>query len=190
MKIETLQEKGLSRIQRHADRHAIGSITAFRGDKTHSENTGNNKKILAYLLNKGYSVTKIKGSYIENMGSEDEREVGENSFFVVNINVDGDDEGQLEKDLIFLGQKFDQDSILSKPFDQKARLIGTSDRDNAFPAKGETMEFDKMKFGDTQGQFFSRTNGRKFAFESLGEIGYPITNFGIRAMQKLAESIA
>ncbi len=189
MKHEQLKESGLSRIQSGIKNHAVGAITAFRGDDVKQKNLQKNKVLLAKLLDKGYSVTKVKGSYIENKGSPEEKEVGENTFFVINRRVEGDDGGQLERDLIALGSLFDQDSILSKKYDGKAMLIGTSDRENAFPSKGETMEFDKAKFGDTQGEFFSRVKGRKFAFENAEHIPAPSTINGIRAMKKIAESM-
>ena len=187
MRIEELKESSLSRIQRKLQNHAAGAITAFRGDKTKKENLENNKKILAYLLNKGYSVTKVKGSYIENFGSEDQKEVGENSFFVVNGKVEGDDNGQLENDLKLLGQKFDQDSILSVRYQEPAALVGTSDRENAFPGMDTKVTVGKPVFGDSEGEFFSRIGGRKFAFES--EYRFPDNINGIRAMKKLTESI-
>lgn len=189
MKHEQIKESSLSRLYRGIEQHAVGALTAFRGDDTTRDNKDKNKVLLAALLSKGYSVTKVKGSYIENKGSPDEKEVGENSFFVINRAVDGDDGGQLEKDLIELGKKFDQDSIFSKQYGKKAMLIGTSDRENSFPGLGQTLEFDKSRFGDTDGEFFSRIKGRKFSFESAESIGAPTTINGIRAMKALAESI-
>lgn len=187
MKIEELNESSLSRIQRKLQNHAAGAITAFRGNLTKKENMANNKKLLAYLMNKGYSVTKVKGSYIENLGSENEQEVGENSFFVVNDGSTGDDNGTLEQDLKYAGQKFDQDSILSIRYQEPAALIGTSDREDSFPGMNTKVEVGKPVFGDSEGEFFSRIGGRKFAFES--EYHPPDTINGKRAMKKLAESL-
>lgn len=187
--MENLQESSLSRIYSKAKNHAVGAITAFRGDKTKKENKENNQKLLASLMSSGFSVTKVKGSYIENYETEDAKEVGEESFFVANMEVDGDDKGKLEKELIRLGKFFDQDSILSVRFEQPAVLIGTSKRENAFPSFGEKFEVGTLKMGESSGEFFSRVKGRKFAFESVEEIERPETYFGKWAMAMMAKNL-
>ena len=67
-----------------------------------------NKLLLSKLRARGYSVTSIKGSYIENYGTPNAREVGESSFFVADLQ----DKGTLLNDLKKFGKEFDQDSIL------------------------------------------------------------------------------
>ena len=70
--VENLTEASLNRIYQKTKNHAVGAVTAFRGDKTKAENKANNKKVLAYLMNAGYSVIKVKGSYWENFQKEAE----------------------------------------------------------------------------------------------------------------------
>lgn len=188
--LEALTESSLSRIKSKLDDHACGTITAFRGSNTKKENMAKNKKLVAWLMSKGYSVTPIKGSYIENFKTKDQQEVGESSYFVCNHKVDGDDGGRLEKDLRKVGEMYDQDSILSIPYGKDAVLIGTSKRENSFPGYGKTMKVGKPKFGKTSGEFFSRVNGRVFAFESIDDdLEFPDTINGIRAMKTLAEEV-
>jgi hypothetical protein len=183
-------ESGISRFWEKMQGHSVGTITAFRGDQTREKNQDNNKLLLAYLLKMGYGVTKVKGSYIEQYGSPNAKEVGEESFFVSNDKVDGDDGGQLEKDLVKMGEKFDQDSIASKRFGQPAELVGTSGREDSFPGKGKRHSLGNPKMGDlAKGKFFSRVKGRKFAFESLNEMQYPQTINGIRAMEIAVKEI-
>lgn len=186
MKLSQITESSLSRIQAKIAAHATGAITAYRGDKSYEENQSNNKDILAYLLKKGYSVTKVRGSYIENHGSTDANEVAENSFFVSSP-VAGDDGGALERDLISLGLSYDQDSILTIPFDGDATLVGTSSRDNAWPGLGVRQSVGRPTFGDPQGEFFSRIGGRKFAFEE--EITAPDTINGKWALSISARTV-
>jgi hypothetical protein len=186
---EQLVEASLNRIYQKTKKHAVGAVTAERGGKTKAENKANNKKVLAYLLNKGYSVIKVKGSYLENYQSDDEREVGEESFFVANHEVEGDDKGQLEKDLIKLGRLYDQDSILSVPFGKKGYLYGTSKRSNAFPDYDQKHVVGKPVFGDAKGEFFSRIRGRKFAFESYEIVEEPDTRHGKWAMSLMAVEV-
>jgi hypothetical protein len=165
---QKLDESSLSRLWSKTQKHSCGTITSFRGSKTKAQNRATNKEMLTYLMGKGYSVTKIKGSYIENFGSENEKEVGEESFFVCNQKIDGDDGGQLKKDLVALGRKYDQDSVLIIPFGGKgAYLYGTSKRDDAYPSYNKTETVGKGKFGKASGQFLSRIRGREFAFEEV-----------------------
>ena len=184
-----LVEASLNRIYQKTKNHAVGAVTAFRGDKTKAENKSNNKKVLAYLMNAGYSVIKVKGNYLENYGSETQKEVGEESFFVANYKIEGDDDGQLERDLIKLGRLYDQDSILSVPFEKKGYLYGTSKRDDAFPDYGQKVVVGKPVFGDAKGEFFSRVKGRKFAFESYEEASKPMTYNGKWAISLYAKEI-
>lgn len=165
---QKLDESSLSRLWSKTQKHSCGTITSFRGSKTKAQNRATNKEMLTYLMGKGYSVTKIKGSYIENFGSENEKEVGEESFFVCNQKIDGDDGGQLGKDLVALGRKYDQDSVLIIPFGGKgAYLYGTSKRDDAYPSYNKKETVGKGKFGKASGQFLSRIRGREFAFEEV-----------------------
>ena len=187
--METLIEASLNRIYQKTKNHAVGAVTAFRGDKTKAENKANNKKVLAYLMNAGYSVIKVKGSYWENFQKPTQREVGEESFFVANYKIEGDDGGQLENDLIKLGRLYDQDSILSVPFGEKGYLYGTSKRDDGFPDYNQKVVVGKPVFGDAKGEFFSRVKGRKFAFESANEVDIPNTRHGKWAMSLYAVEV-
>lgn len=186
-----LVESGLSRIHQHISEHSAGAITAYRGDLTKSENRSRNKKLLAYIQRKGYSVTSVKGSYVEHYGKSNAKEVGEASFFVVNRVVDGDDGGKLESDLQKLGKLFDQDSILSVR-NGKGTLIGTSKREDSFPGYGVHMSVGASNFGSAAGEFFSRVKGRPFAFESIDSIDEliePRTINGIRARGILSDRV-
>lgn len=133
-------------------------------------------------MDNGYSVIKVKGRHIEDKGTDTEKEVGEKSFFVANIKTKGDDGGSLEKNLINLGKLYDQDSILSVRYNKPGVLIGTSDRDNAWPGLGQTVTVGKPVFGDAEGEFFSR----KFAFEDAIELENTTSVMGAWARKKLA----
>ena len=187
---EILVEASLNRIYQKTKNYAVGAVTAFRGDKTKAENKANNKKVMAYLINKNYSVIKVKGSYWENFQKPTQREVGEESFFVANHEIEGDDGGQLENDLIKLGRLYDQDSILSVQCGEKGYLYGTSKRDDGFPDYNQKVVVGKPVFGDAKGEFFSRVKGRKFAFESANEVGKPMTYNGKWALTLLAKNVA
>ena len=177
-----LNEASLSRIWSKVQDHEAGAITGYRGSNSKSTNKQNNKRILSVLKKKGYSVISVKGSYIENKGSADEREVGEPSFFVIDIQ----DSGKLERDLRALGSLYDQDSVLVVPKGGKgAYLVGTSRRDNAWPDYGKKEVVGNARFGKAAGEFLSRVRGRKFAFEDTN----PETINGIRGQQILATEV-
>lgn len=180
---DILQETSLSRLWDKTQKYTCGVITGFRGDKTKAENLKRNHEIVAFLQGRGYSVTKVLGTYIEHFGTDDATEVSEQSFFVANHAVDGDDNGMLKKDLAMLGQRYDQDSILVIPFGGKgAYLYGTSHRDNAYPPFGQTAKVGDATWGDAAGEFLSKVQGRKFAFENIEP---PQTINGIRGQKIL-----
>lgn len=181
-----LIESSLSRLWSKFNDHDAGIITAFRGSKTKQENRNNNAEMLSYLKRKGYSLTKVKGSYIENFGKEDAKEVGEESFVV----VDQNDTKELKKDLIKMGRLYDQDSVLFIAKDEEAVLIGTNRSD--FPGFNKEISVGRAKFGKDANEFFSRINGRQFAFEnieSVEEMKDPENIMGKQAMKLVAEDV-
>lgn len=183
----------LSRIHDKTEKYTCGVITAFRGDKVYKENIKNNRELAAYLLREGYSVTKIKGAYIENYGKENQEEVGEDSFFVCNHRVEGDDGGQLLNDLLKLGEVYNQDSILYVPFsldETKGFLFGTSKDKDAWVPYHQKMFVGFPTYGhEEMGEFFSRVRGRKFAFKECVEIKIPQTRNGKWGLKLLAEKV-
>jgi hypothetical protein len=156
--------------------HDAGTITAYRSQEfdkkgnnivktyTKNENKQRNKALLAKLIGK-YSVTRVKGAYIENYGTSNAKEVGEAVFFVVDIN----NTGNLEKDLKKLGQLLNQDSILFIPKGtNSATLIGTKkdefSDEFAYPNFGQKIKMDNAIWG-REGEFMTKKNGRPFLFE-------------------------
>ena len=115
------------------------------------------------------------------------REVVEPSFFVCNHGVEGDDGGELRKDLVKMGKKTDQDSVLIVPYGGKgAYLLGTSRRENAFPPYGQTETVGSGRYGRAAGDFLSRIRGRAFAFE---EVEPPSTRNGKWAQSAYAKRL-
>lgn len=164
-------EKSLSRTLQHIQAHDCATITAYRGEYVKVDNQKRNKSLLAKLMAKRYSITTMIGSYIENYQSEDEKEVKETIFFVVDI----DDKGNLEKDITMLGEEFDQDSILFIPKGgEGAYLVGTSLRDNSYPGYKKKSKVGRLQFGK-EGEFMTKVGNRPFKFESVknGEIKLP-----------------
>ena len=171
---DIILETSLSRLHSKIKNHAVGAITAHRGEKTSAENNQRNRQLAGYLSQKGYQLTVIDGGYVENPGTPQEKTVTEKTFFVVNPS-EGDDGGKLEQDLKTLGRVFDQDSILSYQFGGKPTYIGTSSRPDADPGLGEKYELSSTEWGNPQGPYFSRVRGRKFAFKEIRDYEPPTT---------------
>lgn len=167
---EDLTESSLSRIQRFTKKHDCATISAFRFAEdcgagrqfTYNENQARNKKMKSFLLNKGYGVTHVDGSYIENKGKPTQKEVKENSFFVVNL----ENSLNFRKDLEYIANKFEQDSIAY--MDSQSGewiLIGTSNCPGTEPKKGASFKLGTAKFG-ADAEIFTRVKNRPFVFES------------------------
>lgn len=168
---ETLNESSLSRIWRHTQKHETGTISAFRyasncneGDVfTKGQNKARNQKLKAQLLRAGYGVTVVAGTYIENYGTKEAREVDEESFFV----VDYKDQGGLEKSLRKFGEVYEQDSVtFSKVGGKDYYLIGTNKCEMGYPGFGKRVKLGKAFFSDS-GEFYSKVNGRPFIFKNV-----------------------
>jgi hypothetical protein len=171
---EYMGESSLNRIRSATQSHDYGAITAFRyardcgtGERyVRRENLQRNKSLFNKLKSLGYGITAVKGAYIENYGTADAREVGESSYFVVDLQ----DKGSLKKDLMKLGEEFEQDSILFGSAGSEPMLIGTSDCENAYPGMGKVVKLSGGLFGKS-GEFMTRVKGRPFIFtEDVGEL--------------------
>ncbi len=171
-----INESSLSRVWKHTENFDVAIITAFRGKKvncidmennyesfpegheyTKEQNLNRNKDLSSVLLQKGYGITKVKGSYIENFETPTAKEVGENSFFVVNRNDDKD----FFEQIIKLAKFFCQDSVLLKPKGDNAFLYGSNNGE--FPGLDNKFEVGEFK-GGKEAEFMSRVGGRSFHF--------------------------
>lgn len=161
-----LLESSVTRILSKIKEFNCGIITAYRGDKTEAENRENNAKLLAFLRSKGYSVTAVKGSYIENFSNDKEKKkVSENSFFVSS-------EGELDKlryDLYRVGRLYDQDSVLIIPKGgEDAYLLGTSKRGNSYPRFNTEAKVGKKSLDQSSiPEFFTQIKNKILKFESV-----------------------
>ena len=76
--IEDIQESSLSRIQSKSKKSGVAAISADRGNLSRKENQARSQQLQKDIRGKfGRGPTKVKGSYLENPGSKDERKVKE-----------------------------------------------------------------------------------------------------------------
>jgi len=178
-----ISESSLSRVLQHIENHDCATITAFRSNPDDlsrcvlpekeeveeakkdilSKNKLRNRDLKASLLDKGYGVTNVVGSYVENFMEENSIEVKEDSLFVVNLKDSPDFFSTIEK----LGKIFCQDSVLIIPKGgQGAYLLGTNKSE--FPGLGN-KEIVGDFVGGKEKEFMTRVRDRPFAFTSLKE---------------------
>ncbi len=164
-----INESSLSRVQKSWYQHDTGTITAFRNAHdcndgniiTKKENKDRNGILKSKLLKLGYGITSVKGSWLEN----NEIEKGEMSFFVVDIK----NSNNLKRDLITLGEQFEQDAITYAMKGDDYYAISTNKCKKAWPGFGIIGKESKLgipKFGKTGVNGFSRVGGRAFVFEN------------------------
>ena len=98
---EYLKESSLSRIWKHVedDAKSFGVISAYRANEPNNDN--NHKQLKTSIRDLGYGFIEMRGGYKEEEGGF----VKEKSLFIPNIT---------KKEMIKLGQKYEQDSILYK----------------------------------------------------------------------------
>jgi len=196
-----LHESSLSRIHQHFMEHDCASLTAFRGDPSDTSdcaggalpapkgddaltvNKTRNRDLKATLLDLGYGVTAIDGSYIEGFNTEAAKEVKEDSFWVVNLQ---DDPGFFDN-IKMLGEKFCQDSVLLVPQGGKdAFLYGTNN--SQFPGYGQSVTVGDFKAGE-EAEFMSRVKGRPFAFAEELETIKEHSRNSRWAIRKIAQKV-
>lgn len=186
--IELLTESCLSTIYQHVKNHSVGVITAHRQENDEKINESQNRKLTSYLSSKGYNITLIEGCYIENLETDNQKEVKEKTLFVVNPKQ-GDDGGELELDLVKLGQLYGQDSILSYRNGGKPTYVGTSDRMNVDPALGQRTELDSIEWGSPRGPYFSSIRNKKWTYMKSIELDPPTTVNGLTTRYLSAQEI-
>ena len=174
-----LLESSLSKLWRKNEISNCAAITAFRkyhncgyddkGEKcnkdepkvlTKKENKERNLALASDLKNLGYTITKLIGTYPE--GNKSVKEV---SYF-----VQGDE--KLEENIIRLGKKYNQDSVLYIPKGAiqgkaKAYLVGCNNCCNNWLKPIQKDIFEIGNLGYTSLIYTSKINGRPFIFEDL-----------------------
>lgn len=134
---------------------------------TTAEKKSRNHDLMAALLHYGYGVTKMRGNYIENFGTINAKEVGENSFFVVNLH----NNSNFLNNVFELSEYFNQNSFLYKPKGKNthAFLIGTNAGE--FPGYGRQLDQGEVHI-NVDSEFRSRVGNSSFSFVNAN--GKPI----------------
>jgi len=129
-----------------------------------SQNKKRNQELKSTLLKLGYSVTSVKGTYIEDYMSENAIEVKEDSYFVVNIK----DDPQFKNNIANLGKNYCQDSvIIIEKGGNNNILYGTNY--NSFPGAKKKYQLGKFKPG-VESEFMTKVGNRPFTLESYDSL--------------------
>jgi len=166
-----IKESSLSRLLKHNQDRSVGMISAFRYGNSKKENLSLSKKLGSDIRQAGYGYSTVEGTYLETQDDGSVVKQKEKSFFV--IGPDSDDGGKFKGVLKKLGKKYDQDSIIYKPFDsENALLIGTTSRSGAYVSKDQEMDIGKFR-PQRAGEMYTRMKGQTFTFESVYSVHYP-----------------
>jgi len=171
-----LLNESMSRVHQHITEHDSALLTAHRADpldtsacleaavQSDASNKERYRELKAVLLDLGYGVRKVKGSFIENYGNLDKQvEVKEDSLFVVNLK----DEPAFTEWIIELGKRYCQDAVLIIPQGGDGTyLYGTNNSD--FPGLDNSIEVGNFKPGE-EAEFMTRVRGRPFTFKEEKE---------------------
>ena len=148
---QVLTESSLSRLLRHRNDYDTGCITAFRYNIPKKTALELNAQLEQELQSMGYGTIHVTGFYKEQ---EMEKASKEQSLFV----FDKEKSGNLQQDLMNLGRKYGQESILFKPKDGEARLIRTDEK--AFGRESNPAE--GTEWGKHSSAAWTELNGREF----------------------------
>ena len=182
MSNELFELSGINRLIDFMDDYDIACITAYRDEyKDATPNTLDdrpdeykksdepykyslrekklrNRNLSAYLIKKGYGVTKINGNYIEGYGTIDAKELGEASYFVVNLDNDPD----FFKTLFAISEYYNQDCFLYKEAgDNPAYNVGTNACE--YPGYSNKVSLGKLHV-NVDSEFLSRIKKNSFSF--------------------------
>ena len=164
--------------------HDSSILSAFRNEFTRAENYERNRELKARLLERGYGVTKVAGSYIENFQTPKAMEVSEESFFVSNRK----DDPQFIEVISGLGEEYNQDSVLLiLQGAENAYLLGTSP-EGEYPTYGSEESVGSLKMGE-ESEFMSRVSGRPVTFSESLETYENLSRNSKWAVKKLVERL-
>jgi hypothetical protein len=161
-----------------------------------TDRKGTLNEMLIYLQGRGYAVAKVRASYLARSGGDggcaDDADTDALSYLVFNYRVQGDDGGQLRKDLVALGRRHNLDAVLVSTCGWDATiddavLIGTSSRDGACPAYAEEVVVKDSEVGATALRFLERLLDEQLE----GEFVQPMQTInGIRGQQIFVRELA
>jgi len=163
----SINESSNNRILDTLRKNDAAIMSASRDKYTFKENKARNIELLRKLSNKGYQITDLKGIYIENYGTDDAKEVLEDSYLIVNISK----YPKFTDYILGLGKEYDQDCVMFITHGgNRGYLYGTNGA--SFPGLDNIEELGRLKIA-SGGEFYSKKTGSlKFTF--VKDMNYPV----------------
>lgn len=175
--MKRLNESAITRLLKHNREHCCAMLTAFRQFaeagvmRTPDQNNKDNLLLGKALRYCGYGVTKVIGSYAEQINAK--KPTIENSWFAVDLK----DDPNFIKNIIGFGTAHNQDSVLIIPkdgfFDVKtAYLVGTNPEnvsDDCFVKWREKKHASEIKFSKDN-DMLTKIRNKSFYFKFDDEI--------------------
>lgn len=148
--LQPLNEMTVDRLLGKHYNNGFAIISASRGENDNQTNNQLSKQLLNDIKNSVFSFVPVFGGFIENKGTENEKQVYETSYIILNFDRNGQEKDfNILKDFaISLCKKYKQDSVLIKAPNGVPQYIKQS---------GDVdMEFNgDVKINDLTQQYFS-----------------------------------
>lgn len=174
-----LCEASLGRILQHTKNANLGIISAERGMYSKKENFKRSKELEKLIKQAGFGYIHLKGFWVENSGTDNEKHISEKSYMII---AKKDKKDLLKEKLKLWGSEdyFRQEAVVFKPYDsEEFLLIGTSDtvlvNDNgeekevkSFISKGEEENIGKFRPNQIS-DLYLKVKGKPFTIESVRE---------------------
>ena len=159
---DSLNEASLGRLYQHFnDGDCIAIVSAFRGERSKSENMKLTKELRAMVLGAKFGYNKVIGGYSEQL--EDGTTVDIDDEHSTIIYASPEREKELRTFVVSLGKKYKQDSVLFIGKDRKAKWIFT--RPDNFMNKPVGSTEDLGDFHPAKiGKYFTKIGKKHFSF--------------------------
>jgi hypothetical protein len=158
--VDESAKRSLSRLYTHIEKgHAVAFISAHRGDLKTSENNKRAKTLKADIKKTGNTPVPVRGEYVEDHEGR-KIKVKEKTFMVVSDNF-----VKLKKDMVKLGMKYDQDSILTVSKKTGSNFHGTGT--SGWIKKGETQRIGGSGIVDVKRRSAEREFGTQIGGKSF-----------------------
>ena len=148
--LQPLNEMTVDRLLGKHYNNGFIIISASRGENDNQTNNQLSKQLLNDIKNSGFSFVPVFGGFIENKGTENEKQVYETSYIVLNFDRNGNEKdfNALKNLAINLCKKYNQDSVLVKAPNGAPQYITQNGNVD--------MEFNgDVKINDLTQQYFS-----------------------------------
>lgn len=160
-KLYKLRDTNLYRLfTLHADKGYV-IVSACRSENDVETNNKNTNKLKQSIKESGFSYKMVQGGFVENAGTDNEKEVIETSFVVYNYKKDGtQDFDELYKLALKWCAEYNQDSVL---------VVAPNENPKYITANG-SVDFELSKDVSIEhniNSFFTRLGNKRFYFKEI-----------------------